>query len=433
MRLNVRDSLELVVSLGLRVAILAGRFLINLVVVQIYGTSKFGVFALFLSTMVVMEGLTGLELQQISKRDYLLAEPPDRTRVIRDQLLIQTVVMGLVYLLLALIGPAYRYEMGLTFPLGMVMALLILNTFASELQRFVALECGAVPAMFSLFVRTSSWAYLLALGPLVGWKPESLDALLNLWLGAGFVSLGIDLWCLRRLAWANMLRVRVTLEPLRRQIVGAMPFLLIVVFTLLSTYTDRYIINIYRDKAEVGIYVFFSNLARSLDQTLTSIVPVFFFPRLFGPYSRGETAVFLAARRRFNATIHGLILLGVIGIIGFTWLFLRTSQNTATLAQNVPVFMVSMLAGTLLALGQVPQMDLYLARRDRLLFLSLLASFGTTVLFLFLLVPSQGMMGAAWATVLGNFQLLLCRWYFARLSTSQSRADAETVAPTPPN
>lgn len=420
MQTSFRAALELIFLFGLRVGILGGRFVMNIAIVEIYGADRFGVFVIFISVMYILEVFTALELQQVCKRDYLEVERDKRPLVIRDQALIQWAVLAATGAVLLLLGPKLREEIGLFPSMGMVMTLLVLSVASNELFRFVALEHGAGASMFSSFIRTSSWAYVLALMSLMGWRAANFDFVLLLWLGSMLVSMAISVWYLRGIGWSRMIREPIDFGSMRNMIVRSMPFLLSAVCLLFFVYTDRYILKMFSDFTQVGIYVFYSNFARSLDQTLSSIVPIFFFPRLFNPLTKGDADAFKDARRRFMKTIYLLIAIGVFVIVVATYFYVHTPRSAAGLRENLPVFAVSMLGGTLLALGQVPQMDLFLARRDFLLLSTLVAAYATTVVFLFLLVPHQGMMGAAWATLIGNFQLLLSRTYLARLARRSS-------------
>lgn len=225
---------------------------------------------------------------------------------------------------------------------------------------------------------------------------RGLEGLVLAGLLLAVVTLIIDLFILRK-----DLRLVFSLPILRRMLNYGIPLVPIGLASFLMTSADQYFLEHYSTTAEVGIYSLGYKFGMAVQLAVTAI-------QLAWPAQMFAIAKEEGAEKKFAR-----ILTYYVAALGFAGLGISALSREALVIMTTPDYYSAYLVVPLVTLsyifyGCVSMTNVALETQGRTRISSVIMM-GTTGLNLglnYLLIPSYGMMGAAWATVISYLALL---------------------------
>jgi hypothetical protein len=170
------------ISVGLRLGGVAGKFVAVVVLAMQSGTDQVGRFTLFFSAINLFVFVIGLDLYQFVIRELLARRSPaGRLRVLFGQQAFNACIYGLV-LLLAI--PAVAFSGGTIFevPLWWFVLVLITDHAAQEMSRIFIVLSRPFHANVIYVAKTGGWAWIGAAIGLLSNKPLHAESFYPLWL-----------------------------------------------------------------------------------------------------------------------------------------------------------------------------------------------------------------------------------------------------------
>ena len=198
--------------------------------------------------------------------------------------------------------------------------------------------------------------------------------------------------------------------------------MLIVASVLTSTYCDRFFIDAYLPRRDVGIYTFFSMLAIGVQSLITSVSQQY-LPVIIAAHNQGATAhrrslVNFARTMIYCSTAANAV--AIVAIYPLLWLIDKSDY-----AENLSIFFVLLAASAFRGFADIPAHALYSAGADRELLVSNIASALTAIGLGAALIPALGLKGAALGSLGASLILLMAEGAFAL------RRFGKTVRPPP--
>jgi len=278
----------------------------------------------------------------------------------------------------------------------------------------VALERSQF-ANFIHLVKSGLWVYPLLLLPMLQ-IPITIHLILGAWLVGTVAACLLGTLKLVNLGVLSFKNVAVNVPWIKQGIIVALPFLVISVSQLTMDFSDRYLIDYFLGKSEVGVYSFYYGIANVPTTLITSVLVAQYYPRIINIY-KFKTPV--ADRKRI---IRQFLLqcLGFAFIINVVILlcipFLLDFIGKQELMDHMDLFYLMLLQVIVFSVQVVVQTILYARHEDKFLLYSAVSGAVLNIIVNLYLIPLIGIYGAATSTLLSMILMLLVRLFFLQKS-----------------
>lgn len=400
---------EQVLSIGLRGASAVGKFALSLYLLKYIGLAELGIYGLLVAAATAVPAILGFGLSDWTTRQCI-GLPSDEAVSLAGTRLAFTVLVHCVAQPVFWIANAYLGEPIPSHFAILIGLILVLEHLGADANGPLIARHRVVLSNFAIFLRSGAWPLAIIAIGLMYPPARSLTWVLAAWL-AGLVVMMLVLSCLALGGRWRLLRMRV--DWLRDALRGSWPFYLSDVSSVSSLYADRFIISFFAGLDLTGIYVFFWSAANVVHS-----VTVYgaFHPRvplLVKAAKAGDRVVLSKQLIR----LQGMILAWALLLSCCLWigveLFLQTGVRPQ-LNGHLMLFVLIILAALLRILADTYHFVLYALRRDRAIALVNVAlAVGSPVLNAFL-IPTAGLMGAVFASIMTAAGLLVARRALSR-------------------
>jgi O-antigen/teichoic acid export membrane protein len=401
----------------LRGLTLSSRFLLSVLLARMLSPDEMGQYGLVTAVLAFALLALGLEFYSHTLRELVPASPARRAEIVADQIALGTATFLAVGLFsgLAVLMDLFPSRLAPWF-------LLILATehISLEATRILIITSRPIRAYIGVFLRGGAWVYAIAILMFTVPSTRSLETVLIWWAFGGALSIVLAVITLSDLPWRERRNKRPDWAWIYSGLLTARPFMLTAGGALTISYVDRFMIDAFVGRAELGIYTFYSTISIGI-LSLGASVSQQFLPKIIDAYASGRTA-FRKVIQTFFWSLFGvtaaMIALAAI-CISPTLAVLQLTQY----AESIGVFFL-MLPGILLRiLGDVPSYALYAARADGKLLFCNLGSAMVSVLLNLALVPELGLYGAALSNCVASGVLLIVLTFFTLGKMREDRTE----------
>jgi len=232
------------------------------------------------------------------------------------------------------------------------------------------------------------------------WRSRSLviavAAMGLTWL---LVFLSYDLGVVRRTSGPEAILLRANVRTLKRLALMSLPLGFVMALMSLNTNIPRYVLEHYKGPSEFGIYASLAYLGTAASLVINAL----------GQSAAARLSRMFADRQfdRFKSLLRRFVLLGLlIGIVGVPAAALFGGYVLSLVyrpeyAHHLNVFLVMVATTSILAVASFLGYGLTAARSFKVPLVIIGASTLTTVILSFALIPRCGLMGAAFALLVG--------------------------------
>jgi O-antigen/teichoic acid export membrane protein len=177
-------------------------------------------------------------------------------------------------------------------------------------------------------------------------------------------------------------------------------------------FADRYFIDFYHGKEEVGVYTFYASMCNMVETFVHTSVIILFSPKLIESFHRSNFA-YRKTHAKFakNVVLNTLIVSVVLLLVMIPLLRQIESQEYI---RAYPTFIVLVLAKVALNFSLVFHYILYVRKNDFPIIKATVLAAIINILLNFILIPPMGVMGAALATLASFIIILLMKMYYSR-------------------
>jgi len=394
----------------LRVAVLAAKFFLALILARRLAPQEVGVYGLMVSTISVALPLIGFEVYQSTLRAISQSPPEAQVRYLRDQAVFHAGSLLLVVPMIVVAGWLGRLPEGV---LPWFLVLLPMELVAQEASRALVSVGRSTAANAVLLARGGLWVYLWVLAVWMGVIPASLGSLWLFWLLGSGSSIAIGAYALRSLPWSALRGVPVNWPWLWSAVRVSARLALATAALVLLPASGRFMLHHGGWLEEVGFFTFYSSLASMVLTFVEAGVLSVQYPQYLRAYhTSGAAGAAPVARRLLRALAVVAVTLVIAGAI-LGWFFLPLVVGPEYTGQR-GLLAVLLVAYGVLAVGAWPQAGLFARGRDQAILLAAVVGLGSTLVFQAVLIPQHQVNGAAWATLLGALVLLGTRWALLR-------------------
>lgn len=402
--------------LVVRAITLASRFLLSIILARALTPEDLGTFGLVSAALPFGIVLIGLEFHNFLVREQVVATPERRVEYIRNQ----AALYFCNYLLMLAAGVVFvLFRPDLLVAVAWFIALLTVEHLTVEAFRNLIAFARPLAANIILLVRGGLWVYVIGVVMALIPMTRKVETVFTAWFIGGACGIAIAFVLFRKLPWKEVPWRGVDWRWIASGLKISTPFMLIVASILTSTYCDRFFIDAYLQRADVGIYTFFSMLAIGVQSLITSVSQQY-LPFIIA--ARHEGAV--AHRRSLVKFTKTLVLcsaaanaVAIVAIYPLLWLIDKSDYSA-----NLGVFFVLLAASGLRGFADIPAHALYSAGADRDLLISNILSALTAICLSVTLIPTLGLRGAALGSLGAGLVLLMAEGGFALGRFGSNRA-----------
>lgn len=393
------------INLALRVLAMGAKFLLIFLISKYLAVEQLGEYGIFFTTILIMTFVLGYDFYTYGTRQLLKYE--DRQIIfIRDQF----IFFALLYvLILPLLLSLFIYKLVDWKYILYFYLILIFEHLSQELYRLYTTISKPIFANILLFVRSGVWIYILA----VLWWGEiildySLEQVYISWLVFSFLSVLLGIVGLFKSYDMSLLKEKIDWQWIKEGVKISSSFFIGTIAYKIVEFSNRYVIDLYWSKQEVGIFTFFSNIANAVQTLVFTLVIMIFYPKLVSAYSKGRLDEFLVLKKHFfkEVIIYTVLSCSVI-IITITPLLNYVGNQLYI--DNVAQLYYLLLAIFFLNLSFVSHYILYAQEKDVVIRKITLGVAGLNIVLNLVLINFMGSIGASVSMLISFLMMFLLK------------------------
>ena len=392
-------------SLVIRVASLAGKAGIMLVLAKEMTVEAYGQFGLIAVTIGFAIYLLGFEFYTHSVRNIVGTAEKDIETYIRDHF----VFIFLGYLLW--LPLAYTSAMFGAVPVSLILefyALLIIEHLSAEIYRYLVAIKKPVSASISFFLRNASWAYAMTALIYGGVLDVGVAAVLHYWIAGSFASVLFGAYRLD-LRWGNFFGKRIDWNWIRKGMYVGSGFLAGTLLLRATGIVDRYLIHFYLGDYSVGIYTLYVSIVGIVSTFFESGLLMHAFPGILEAHKDGNVALYRTRLRTFFRQSVWVSIALIAGAFALFHVLIGFEIIKPEYGEESGAFLVMLLSVFVKNVSFTPHYGLYVNGVDSKILTSSAAGFVAEVALCVLLIPVLGLLGAATAVFSANALILLLK------------------------
>ena len=384
-----------IVGLLLRGSSMLGKFLLILLLSKQGTLTDLGIYGLFITTVVLVNYAQGIEFHSFAGRELICGAESNRASIIGNQTLVYLITYALLLplVLLVFVGQVLSWELVYLF-----YWIVVVTHLGQETHRALIVLSQLKRAYFVSFLMHGLWAIVAVVFMFFSLHFAGLKFIFILWGCSASLGLIVGVVFLKKeqCIHSGMFKfdrvwVMNGLQVCYKFFIAALAFKSIEL-------SDRYFIQYYFDNSAVGVYTLFSSIAAISQEIIFTGIVVVIYPAMVSSFRKGDLANYQASYRRLKTRVSvGSALLGLVILIAAHYLF--SYLEKPEFDQNFLTFIILLFAGVIVNLSLVPHYALYARAKDSSLMWAVLFGAVVNLVLNYLLIPSYGMLGAAWATL----------------------------------
>ncbi|MBC8046805.1 MAG: polysaccharide biosynthesis C-terminal domain-containing protein [Fimbriimonadaceae bacterium] len=410
------------VNLFIRGITLAAKFILIILIAEIFTLEQLGVWGIFTTSITLMMYIVGIDFYTFSTRTFLRVPPKERGAMLRDQFVFYLLNYAVLLPILAFTLFPGIIEMKYIF---FFYAILILEHLSQEAHRTLVVFSKPLQANILLFFRNGLWVYVLVILWLLGFeKLKTINWIFIFWISGGIITLFYSAYTFSAFRLTSIKTIPINWKWIKEGIKVSLLFFTGTIGYRIIDVADRYFIKYYRSEAEAGIYVFYATLSNLIEIIVYTAVIIIFTPKLIEQFNSDtnnyKETFYQFARQIIYYTCGAFILLiaGVIPVLFFL--------DKPEFSENIPVFILLSFSKAILSLSLIFHYILYIRRRDRQIVIATIIGAVITIALNFIMIPVIGMIGAAISTLTG-----LCLLFGFKFIFSYKYPEAKTIFKKP--
>ncbi|TFH00432.1 MAG: hypothetical protein E4H13_07510 [Calditrichales bacterium] len=388
----------------------AGRFLILIGIGRFFSTEDFGIYGLFHSTVMLALYFIGFDFYTFNTREIIARAPTSRLSIIRDQFVFHMVSYVVIGPLLLLIF--YQEIIPVSYLLWFYLILIMEHVSQELIRIFTALK-QSVFANFITFFKSGIWVYALWVVWLKGnnsiyqldqvWLAWSLGLLLAVLLSAIYLS---------RLNLGSIRGIPVNWSWIWNGLKISIPFFISTIAYKIIEFSNRYFIDYFNSKTEVGIFTFYFGIANLINIVVFTGVIMVLYPTMYEIYLKNEIENFRKKVKQFTLLVIGSSLLMGLLLVLIIPLLLALIGKESMYISHLDTYYLLILANVILNISLIPHYLMYIRKKDmQIMIVTLIGALANIVLNL-VLIPRWGLYGAAWSAIISFSVIFVLKYIF---------------------
>ena len=394
-------------NLSLKVLSMVAKFLLIIYIGKYLSIQALGEYGLFVTTVLISMYFLGMDFYTFNTREIIKHEEHHRFILIRDQIIFHIVVYAFVLPLLfsVFLFGVIDYQYIVLFYL-----VVVAEHISQELFRLYTTLSMPILANVLLLLRTGVWVYILMTLWIFGIDDiKNLYSIYLAWFLGAFSSILLGIYYLFKIYDKKTLATNIDWLWIRNGFKTSIPFLVGTVAYKVIEFSDRYMIDYYMTKADVGVYTFFGSIANTMQTLVFTLVVMMYYPKMIELYKDNKLDDFKDTTKKFFWEVMIYSILIIIGISIFIYPVLEYMDKIEFI-ENINVLWILLGGILILNISFVPHYTLFVKHRDMAIRNITIIGAGLNVVLNIILIPSYGLVGAGVATACSFFLILVNKY-----------------------
>jgi O-antigen/teichoic acid export membrane protein len=295
--------------------------------------------------------------------------------------------------------------------------LTITEHLSQELFRiYIAIEKVTL-ANTLFFLRTGTWSWAISLYLIfIGNSNVTLINILIIWLLFSFISVIIGIIFIPNIKSFNK-------EKIDKKIIiqGTKVALLMFVSTIflkITEYSDRYFINYFLGKKELGIYAFYYQISNIINVVIFTLYISYAYPKILKSVYNSDLAELKKEKKKL--TNNTLIIILIALFLSFTILpYILDIVGKSELTKNIGIVYILIFASLFFNLSFSSHFVLVAEEKEKLILKASVAACFFNLLLNIILLPILGVYGSAVTLLISCFALFIIKFRYEKNITSK--------------
>ncbi len=392
---------------------MGSKFLLVIGLSKTLTTSEYGVLSLIMTTLTFLIFFLGLDFYNFSHRE-IIEKNGEKIQFLINQfwfhLSCYIIYIPIIYFIFS--NDVVPLEYIIPF-----YALMILEHMGQELFRLFNLFNKPNHANFTLLIRTAIWiGIMLTVECLIFKRELTIMHLLYYWIGGSFLAIiysliyiGIGEFKSQEINFFS-----VDYKWIKKGVKVSMPFFFGTIAYKIIEYSDRYMIDWFLDKEQVGIYSFYANFANIVNIIVNTITITLIVPNLLRAVSSNEVMRIKTITQQFSKELYLTTILISICVIVLIFPTLKW-LNKPEFSNELTTYFIILVANVIFNLSLLYHFLLYAYKNDEAIFKPTLYASITNIFLNIVLIPKFGIIAAAISTLVSvTLILILKRFYWSK-------------------
>jgi O-antigen/teichoic acid export membrane protein len=377
-----------IINLGLRGLSMIAKFLLVIYIGKYLSVEELGEYGLFVITVTIAIYFLGFDFYTYTAREIIAQEKSKRLKFIRDQFIFHMIVYVIILPLLLTVFflGIIRTEFILYFYI-----ILVFEHLSQELYRLYTTLQKPIFANFLLFLRTGVWVYVvIALWQLNLEDTMNLQSVWYGWAIGSLISIIIGIVYLKKDYDFKSVIEKIDWLWIKKGIKVSTPFFIGTLAYKVIEFSDRYMIDYYMTKTDVGIYTFFSGISNTINTIVFTLVIMIYYPLLVEQYQNKQMNVFKKTLKVFSFKTITVSIVSAIVILLFIG-FILNFMGKIGFQENIEVLWVLIISNIILNISFISHYVLYAAQKDIVIRNATLVGAGMNIVLNLILIKSYGL------------------------------------------
>ncbi len=295
--------------------------------------------------------------------------------------------------------------------------LTITEHLSQELFRiYIAIEKVTL-ANTLFFIRTGTWSWAISLYLIfIGNSNVTLINILIIWLLFSFISVIIGIIFIPNIKSFNK-------EKIDKKIIiqGTKVALLMFVSTIflkITEYSDRYFINYFLGKKELGIYAFYYQISNIINVVIFTLYISYAYPKILKSVYNSDLAELKKEKKKL--TNNTLIIILIALFLSFTILpYILDIVGKSELTKNIGIVYILIFASLFFNLSFSSHFVLVAEEKEKLILKASVVACFFNLLLNIILLPILGVYGSAVTLLISSFALFIIKFRYEKNITSK--------------
>ena len=396
------------IALILRGVSMGAKFLLVIGLSKEFTPSEYGVFSLIITTLTFLIFIVGFDFYNFSHREIVNNNNKEASFLF-NQLYFHLACYAVCFPLTVFMFYKTGISMSYLTPLYI---LLILEHIGQEIFRLFNLYNKPNVANLTLVFRTAFWITIMVLFEgLIFSRAITIQTVLFYWIGGSLLSICYSVFHALYGQKTNSIdinKIKLDIKWITKGIKVSITFFLGTVAYKLIEYSDRYIIDMYLNKEQVGVYSFYANLSNIINVVVGALTIALLVPNLMRDVNSKITSRIEASKRSFFKEI-AIITLSVAVLVLVLITPILNWLEKPIYSEEVSSFYILVFANVFLNFSLFYHFLLYSYKKDKAILTPTIYAALLNVVLNLIFIPKHGIIAASYSTLISFFLILVLK------------------------
>lgn len=399
-------------NLSLRGLSIVSKFFLILYITKYFSLSDLGVYGIFFTTITILVLVLGLDFYMFNTREILSVDYDKRLSLILNQSILHIITYLLI---LPLVLGVFYFNILPWQYLVWFYGILIAEHLSQELYRLFITLSKPLFANFLLFIRTSSWIYILLFIWIYDESKQfhNLELIWKMWFLGSVASILLGIYQLKKTIHIPNSSNSINFKWIQKGLTISAIFFLSTIMLKTIEFSDRYMIQYWLNNEDLGIYTFYANFTNVAQTIVFTLVVMIHSPKILEFANQNNFTAYRKLKTIFNKQIIFISLISffvvIVAIYGALYLI-----NKTTLYNNLMTFYILNFSILMQNYVLIYYYDLYSQKKDKRILTSTIIGAILNIVLNIILIPQYGIIGAAIATLLSIISILITQYIFTK-------------------